>query len=568
MVATAFASLDGLAVTPRATRWIDASTVALGNGVGGASHVYNAGRTHNNHFLRFGGAQFLVAPEGVYRSVDDCQTWVQVLSFGGVSYSEGIFVCHSQGVPRLAVVSWPFSAAGVLTCYGSLTGLSGSWSTTTAPGTCLVGANGKAVVLGDTVYGIVQDNGGTPLVANFNPFAPVIGVTSAFPTGWFNGEYFVVWDDVVYAVGRLTGSASGQLGITKFVGTVATLHAMIDSTGTPDYCINPYHVAAWVDPSTGNLVALARSNAAGAWRAFDVTPGLTVTSRTATMLTGGAFAGFGALTKIAGVVFDQNATPGSAPPIYLMAASDGSASGNVVSQFRNNGVAALIGDGLGAANSTGGSIGIGIVNQNVGGERFFSPRFVGGAGTPEIHNTGIGALVVSGTRRKLKSYYPRSQVLATIGGAPATHDLSTTPLAVTPIQPGSVTIRGVIAAVTVVAQDNGAGVFPVSALLPAGGTVVYATGAMTGVTAVLDATTQVEGLSSAGTASLRVYRSAAATEYPAAAVHANLSSPSHGTISGGNQNDGVPGDGTECQVTVAMLGFTPGDRINLQPYVE
>jgi hypothetical protein len=83
-------------------------------------------------------------------------------------------------------------------------------------------------------------------------------------------------------------------------------------------------------------------------------------------------------------------------------------------------------------------------------------------------------------------------LLHTDGGGAATHDLSTTPVtAALPILPGSLTLSGTIGASGEVATDNGAGAFPVSTLLPAGGTINYATGAMTGTTAALDASSTI-----------------------------------------------------------------------------
>ena len=71
-----------------------------------------------------------------------------------------------------------------------------------------------------------------------------------------------------------------------------------------------------------------------------------------------------------------------------------------------------------------------------------------------------------------------------IGGV--THDLSTTPLTVAlPAHPGTSTLSIDIGAGPVVQTDNGAGAFPITPELPAGGTINYDTGALTGVTAAL-----------------------------------------------------------------------------------
>jgi hypothetical protein len=541
----------------------------MGANTASATLAYTAARVTTNCFLRFGGAIFLLTPTAIYRSVDDGQTWAAVLTFGATQTAlEGLFICHQIGVPRLVAIT--ADAANVASFFHSVTGLSGSWVGPLGgvPGTTtIINGNGRSFALGDLVVGVNIENGGVQSVVSYRPFS-VSFTASTVPAGFGQGSHHLMWNDTWCAVGRVTGSGVGQLGVTRFVGGIGTVIAMLDNVGTPDYQGgNAYQCAAWVDPTTNNLVVIARQNSGGLWKAFECTSGFAVTDRTATMLTGGALTAFGALSKIIGVVYDQSAMPGAAPPIYLMIASS-SVAGSLVSQFRYNGVGALMGDGLGSENDLGGDVQFGMVNNNIGGERFFTPRPVGVSGTPEVVGTGRGILVVGGTRRKLKVFYPRSRLLTTIGGAPATHDLSTTPFTAIPIQPGSVTIRGVIAAVTQIAQDNGAGVFPISTLLPAGGTINYGTGAMTGVTAVLDASTQVVGLTNAGTGSVRIYRSAAVVEYPGATAQAGLSNPTDGGISGGNQNDGVPGDGTEFQVTAAMPGFVSGDRINLQPYVE
>lgn len=86
------------------------------------------------------------------------------------------------------------------------------------------------------------------------------------------------------------------------------------------------------------------------------------------------------------------------------------------------------------------------------------------------------------------------ELLATIGGVAATHDLSTTPLSDTPVHPGTVSIAVSVdggGAETI--TDDGAGVLSgTGGSLPAGGTINYATGALTGVTASLTALSTVD----------------------------------------------------------------------------
>jgi len=102
---------------------------------------------------------------------------------------------------------------------------------------------------------------------------------------------------------------------------------------------------------------------------------------------------------------------------------------------------------------------------------------------------------VTAFRLKYAGAAAAPQTLTTIGGTAATYDLlgSPTPLASTPVHPGtlaiSVNVDGVgLATIT----DDGAGNLTGSGgSLPLGGTVDYDTGALTGVTALLVATSDV-----------------------------------------------------------------------------
>ncbi len=84
--------------------------------------------------------------------------------------------------------------------------------------------------------------------------------------------------------------------------------------------------------------------------------------------------------------------------------------------------------------------------------------------------------------------------LDTIGGAPATYDLSTNPIAVgLPVHPGTLAITVTISAGIETITDDGAGnLTGTGGSLPLGGTIDYDTGAMTGITATLDALSTID----------------------------------------------------------------------------
>lgn len=85
------------------------------------------------------------------------------------------------------------------------------------------------------------------------------------------------------------------------------------------------------------------------------------------------------------------------------------------------------------------------------------------------------------------------ELLFTVGGVAATHDLSTTPLTDVPVHPGTVSIAVTmdVGGAQVITDDGNGNLTGTGGSLPLGGTIDYATGAMTGVTAVLAALSTV-----------------------------------------------------------------------------
>lgn len=121
-----------------------------------------------------------------------------------------------------------------------------------------------------------------------------------------------------------------------------------------------------------------------------------------------------------------------------------------------------------------------------------STGVIDGANTSYTFAAGVVANKVhrEGTVFRLK-YAPVGSLsgpnlLHTDGGGGLTHDLGTTPITLgLPAHPGTVAISIDIGGGPVVQMDDGAGNFPVTPELPAGGTINYDTGALTGVTAAL-----------------------------------------------------------------------------------
>ena len=111
----------------------------------------------------------------------------------------------------------------------------------------------------------------------------------------------------------------------------------------------------------------------------------------------------------------------------------------------------------------------------------------------EVTGVAPGGLDVVGTVVTETEVSVGPTTIHTDGGGASTHDLSTTDITVDiPIVPGTLVLSGTISATTETATDDGLGAFPTSTLLPSGGTIDYATGEMTGTTANLDASSDLD----------------------------------------------------------------------------
>ena len=434
-----------MTATPNLQRVAGATSAQLGTTVGTAQAYAAANGTVTCTAIRVFGALFELRADGIYRSIDDGLSWSRVLSFTA-SLLTGIFVVYDgNGVPRLGAV---YAVSTTQTTAVSLTGLTGSWTTAAAPVAITLDITGFPLVFhGSVIWRISATNGAQAIT--WNVASSTFG-SVATGTVSDRSQYLVAWNDVPYMVADVAG---GDLRLNSLAGGGFTTAVSIEF-------VFYNALAAWVDPATNNLVIVGTTNA-GVWKAFSITsgPAYAITNRTANMLTGGTLATFSAASKIAGVLYDQDSNPGGAPAIYLLVASSATA-GSPVSMFRFNGFGAGAGANLmgvlttGAPNDSGGAIEFAWPDKNIGGERFYTPRSAGVDGTPEVWNTGKGALGTGVTRRKFKLIAPRSQILTTIGASPATYSLVGTPLAVTPIQSGFTTIQGTIGGVVHTATDQ------------------------------------------------------------------------------------------------------------------
>lgn len=543
--------------TAQLQRTINATPSSLGTADGSVVTYVTTAHALTNLALYWQGALYKLTADGVRRSIDDGVTWQTVLTLTGTvpvasnNVLAGPYIVYNNGIPRIIIA---YTSTGNLYRYASsLTGLSGSW---TDVSTGLTGASANIgcfpVVYRST---LMFGNENSSQVYQINPFAATVAQINCNATCPFM-FYLCVWNDIPYVTGRISSSwvltsLSGGTPVT--VLTIATgFFPMANSF-------------MWVDPTSSNLIAIGQIGFSGGWQAYEITSSLVNTPRTSAMLTGTGFAASLTDSKLVGIFYDQETNPGGVPSIYMMLAGANTLS-TAVGMWKYNGPTSLMGNNPAGptsnANDSGGVVQHAWADKNIGGERFFTPRPVGVDGASSV--TGTGKVIGVGvSRRKFRLDKPRSQVLAALGPS-ASHNLSTTPLNNTPVRAGFITIRGVVSATNVVAQDDGSGSFPVSTLLPAGGTINYTNGTMTGVTATLDAGSQVEALYIGGTSTVQWYRSVATNEYPASTTKAPLTNPTSGTISS-DDNINCLANGSEQQVDVDMTGILPGTQISINP---
>lgn len=544
--------------TAQVYNYTGTTPVAIGTAAGTTGTYQALNVCNSNSVANILGQLYYMAYDGLRASRDDGYSWEVKQSFTTQTSSNigGIYaVTQTDGSVIWCVVA-P-NTSGVMTLIKSEDD-GDSWSATAITGT--IGNSILTTVVRDK-YAVANTFTSTVYTIDVAA-ATYVNSATAYPTCIVN------WQDGLYVVSA--PPSQPLLTLVNISGVTATTVATIDNTAT--YITNNIvQMTSWVDPTTNNLIVFARNNSGQ--KAFEIEPDFTVTDRTATMLTGGALAALTGVLKIAGVGVDQIDSVGSTPVISLYIASN-SGSGSTVSQFIYNGVGTLMGDGSGNANSSGGTINDVFPYQNIDSLRNWTPRVLGPTettGTPSAWLTGAGSPIVNGIRVNFRAVVPRTVPLDTIGGSPATYNLATNPIPSTPIKPGSIAIHGTISGTIEVALDDGAGAFPVSTLLPSGGTIDYATGAMTGTTDTLDASTDVRAYWSGGTASVQMFRTLATDSYPADVITnavnpAPLSNPTEGSIAGVT-NVNVPADGTVCTVDVDMTGFSSGNQVSIEPNI-
>lgn len=144
-------------------------------------------------------------------------------------------------------------------------------------------------------------------------------------------------------------------------------------------------------------------------------------------------------------------------------------------------------------------------------------------------------------------------VLFTLPEGPQPYNLANQSIAPpSPIEPGTVTIRVILAADTAFSTvtDDGAGNFPSGAVLPSGGTINYTTGDLTGITASLETKSQVRAL----------YERANADGEPLTPRGGNGVGTGNGgelRLRGGN--GGITGDGADVIISSGNGGATSGN---------
>lgn len=531
-----------------------ATPTTLGVAVGGVN-AYLAASPSTNRLVKLGPALFLATGTGLYRSVNNGESWTLVSTYtiaNSISIHGPFEVTSSSGETIYALV-YMETLSALIRFLTSTDGI--TWTDTSTAFANTSGSIGFGTVVRGRLYCRYSGVPGQGIVS-FDPFSLSFDVVSDTPSV---ASYLVNWSDTLYFIAP---NGSNHVVLKSLIGTTITTHVTL----TTNTFAGSAQTLAFPDPSTENLIVVTETS--GGWQAFSVTDSYVVTEVTSTMLTGTPLASYAAAIGM-GVVINQIDSPGAVPVISLYYSS-ANTTGSILYQYNYNGTGSLLGDGSGNPNDSGMTVNYAIPNGNVTGIFNFEPPAETASETSGSATGNISSLtsINGGIVAEFEITIPRQDLLTTIGGSPATYNLATTPIPTTPVAPRSVSIVGTISTATQTAVDDGSGNFPVSTLLPSGGTIDYATGIMTGITASLDANSEVRAYWSGGSGAVQFFMADNPDNYPASAAdQAQLSNPSAGSISGGDTNINVPANNSTNSVELDVGAANSGDIFNIQMLV-
>lgn len=520
----------------------------VGQPGGSTTAFVSAGMAYHNRIIYYNGMIVYSAQNGIYTSVTDGKTGVLRHTYVAAVTGSNIYGPVVVGGHLCVIYT---SAGNLVRMAKSTDGIAWSEQSVSWSGAYDI----RGVAINNGIVHVVGN--GTEYVA-MNPETGTNSSLNFAGISGFNGAY--TWNGTPFGLGVTNGVSIRVINLNTSA-TFATVSAGHFSTQNG--------LIAFVDPNTDELIIISST----LLRSWSVSSVGVVTERTSTMITGSYFASLSSLAGVYGPVIDQIEAVGFSPTIYIHVSASRTVASTPTVVMRYNGTGSRLGDAAGQPNYSGGgsTISHSIPSNNVSSNRNWLPRpdeagLVQCIPTAEV--LSITGPLINRVRLNFRANKAWQQRLEAISGGPATFDLSTSPLSVSPIKPGSVAIQITISGSGYYAEDDGSGNFPASTVLPTGGTINYSTAILNGITATADDATNVRALFVGGSGTLQLYRNVSDIEYPASQTGqlANLTEASQGTASGTIMFN-FEADGSEHNVDVNMAGFLNGDIISIAPYI-
>lgn len=520
----------------------------VGQPGGSTTAFVSAGMAYHNRIIYYNGMIVYSAQNGIYTSVTDGKTGVLRHTYVAAVTGSNIYGPVVVGGHLCVIYT---SAGNLVRMAKSTDGIAWSEQSVSWSGAYDI----RGVAINNGIAHVVGN--GTEHVA-MNPETGTNSWLNSAGISGFNGA--CTWNGVPFGLGVTNGISIRVINLNTSA-TFATVSAGHFSTQNG--------LIAFVDPNTDELIIISST----LLRSWSVSSVGVVTERTSTMITGSYFASLSSLAGVYGPVIDQIEAVGFSPTIYIHVSASRTVASTPTVVMRYNGTGSRLGDAAGQPNYSGGgsTISHSIPSNNVSSNRNWLPRpdeagLVQCIPTAEV--LSITGPLINRVRLNFRANKAWQQRLEAISGGPATFDLSTSPLSVSPIKPGSVAIQITISGSGYYAEDDGSGNFPASTVLPTGGTINYSTAILNGITATADDATNVRALFVGGSGTLQLYRNVSDIEYPASQTGqlANLTEASQGTASGTIMFN-FEADGSEHNVDVNMAGFLNGDIISIAPYI-
>lgn len=331
-------------VTPRVRRYVTGTESDQGVTFGALETSAGVGGQSGQRVIRFLGHSTWIASvrDSIYRSTDAGASYTAVFTDGNLGTSPakaGPYLLYPGGVATLVVlgkqdgssnwrvftstdgVSWTASGATSIADTGGMSIQSiTQWRGSLYAQTCSLGSGGLQ----------------RTMIWNTTGVSSVTGPTNVGGAATMNAA-LCVFEDRLFCVDY--GVGAGSRALHELVGGAWVTRDAFQGNTAPALAADAKSTL-FVDPTANELVAIVQGPGANDWNCQSWNTALVRTDRTSSTAVNTAFGVASSTTRVAVLVDGQKQT-GSAPPIYLYHAANGT-SGTPFTLYQWNGVSSPI----------------------------------------------------------------------------------------------------------------------------------------------------------------------------------------------------------------------------------